>query len=122
MRLLLIFIFTALIFTSPVPASGEEKGVMEKAGEVVDRGIENTKDFFSDSAITTRVKTRLLRDDYVSGFDVKIATREGVCSVNGEVESEKLARRVMGIVRATKGVKSARNRLVVVKRSRSTVK
>ncbi|VAX24816.1 hypothetical protein MNBD_NITROSPINAE03-2074 [hydrothermal vent metagenome] len=120
MRLLLIFIFTAFALTGP--ASGEEKGVMEKAGKAVDRGIENTKEFFSDSSITTRVKTRLLRDDYVSGFDIKIATTEGSCSVKGEVESEKLARRVMGIVRATKGVKNARNHLVVVKRSLSTVK
>jgi len=122
MRLLLILIFTALIFTSPFSASGAEKGVMEKAGEVVDRGIEQTRDFFSDSAITTRIKTRLLRDDYVSGFDIKIGTKEGFCSVKGEVESEKLAMRVMGIVRSTKGVKGAKNHLVVVKRSRSTVK
>ncbi|VAX25067.1 hypothetical protein MNBD_NITROSPINAE04-2419 [hydrothermal vent metagenome] len=120
MRLLIIFIFAAFVFTGP--AYGEGKGVMEKAGETIDRGIENTKDFFSDSAITTRVKTRLLKDDYVSGFDIKISTKDGVCSVKGEVESEKLARRVMGITRSTKGVKSAKNHLVVVKRSRSAVK
>lgn len=122
MRLLLIFILAVFTLTGPAPAFGGEKGVMGKAGDVIGRGVEKTKDFFSDSTITTRVKARLLRDDYVSGFDIKISTKDGVCSVKGEVENEKLASRVMGIVRATKGVKSATNELVVVKRSRSAVK
>jgi osmotically-inducible protein OsmY len=122
MRVLIVFTFAVFLLTNPSLSSGDEKGALEKAGAAMDRGIEKTKDYFGDSAITSRVKTRLVKDDYVSGFYIKISTKVGACSVSGEVANEKLATRVMEIVRATKGVKSATNGLLIVKKTLSTVR
>ncbi len=124
MRFFILAGLAAFLFTGNVSFAGEEKekGAMERAGSAIDSGVQKTKDFFSDSAITTRVKTRLFRDDYVSGLHTKIKTKNGICIVSGEAESEKLARRVMDIVRATRGVKGAENHMIIVTKTSSQVK
>ncbi len=103
-------------------ATDEEKGPMERTGEYIDdsveAGVETTKEFFSDSAITTRVKQRLLRDEHVSVFDIGITTKHGNVIVEGEVASEKLAERAMEIVLSTKGVRSAENHITIEKQAK----
>ena len=113
--------------TSPAlnPAFAEhekEHGAMEKAGAYVDDSIQSAKDLVTDSATTTRIKKRLFNDEYVSGFDIKITTREGVVIVEGNVESEALAQRAMDIVTATKGVTNAENHMKVVTTIHSNAK
>ncbi len=93
---------------------------MEKAGEFLDKGLEKGADFFSDSAVTARIKKRLFTDDKVSGFDIKITTRDGNVIVEGEIDSEELAKRALEIVRNTQGVKSAENHMTLISKSSSS--
>lgn len=126
MRFILTIILAVLVFSaaaSPVMADDQaEPGPIEKAGAFIDSGFNKTKSYFTDTAITSRVKNRLIRDEYISGFDIKVSTSQGTVTVTGEVDGENMARRVMAIVRATEGVQDARNELTVVTRASSTVR
>lgn len=126
MRFILTIILAVLVFSaaaSPAMAGGQaEPGPIEKAGAFIDSGFNKTKNYFTDTAITSRVKNRLIRDEYISGFDIKVSTSQGAVTVSGDVDGEDMARRVMAIVRATEGVKDARNELTVVTRTSSTVR
>lgn len=117
-RGLLALVLAALAM--PCAAWAEEKGAAEKAGAAIDRGLENTKEYLSDSAVTARVKKRLLQDPKVSGFDVKVSTQDGVVTLTGDLESEESVARVLAITRATEGVKQAVNRMMIVIRAPST--
>ena len=107
-----------ILLACPTPslAGEKEESAMERAGAAIDAGMERTREFFSDAAITTRLKKRLLRDEYVSGFDIKVTTSGGHVTLSGDVDSEKMARRALKIARATKGVRSVANEMYIVTR------
>ncbi len=65
------------------------------AGEVV-----------TDSWITTKVKSQLVVDDDVSGFDISVETREKVVYLSGEVETQSQVSHAVEIAEQTEGVKS----------------
>jgi len=124
MRLLLAAGLVAALAVTGAAAGEEakEKGTVEKAGAYIDQGLESARDLFSDSAITTRIKKRLVDDPVVPGLNVKITTRNQIVIVEGEVDSEDIARRTMDIVRATEGVKDAENHLRIVIKKPSRVR
>lgn len=63
------------------------------AGEVV-----------NDSWITTKVKSKLLADGNVSGFDISVETRDNVVHLSGEVETQSQVDHAVSIARDTEGV------------------
>ena len=58
----------------------------------------------SDGWITTKVKTKLLADQEVSGFDISVETREGVVHLSGEVETQSQVSHAVEIAEETEGV------------------
>jgi len=92
---------------------------MERVGAAIDEGLEATKEFFSDSAITARVKKRFVRDEQVSAFDIRVATYDGLVILEGEAPSEDVAQRAVDIAKATKGVKNVENRIWIVRKAPS---
>ncbi len=113
-------IVLGLIFAGPAMADSNDEGAFNRAGKSIDSGIKKTKEFFTDSAITGRVKKRLSRDDYVSVFNFNITTSKGVVTVKGETDSEKIAQRVIDITRATKGVKEVENQIMIISKAPSS--
>lgn len=108
----LVILFLATL--SPAhQEKGADAGPMEKAGAAADQGVEATKRYLRDAAITARVKHRLFADDEISLLKLKVLTRDGVVFVNGTVASHKIAERIMEIVRSTEGVVRAKNKLNV---------
>lgn len=101
------------------PAFAGDEGPMERVGKAIDEGVESARDFLNDAAITTRVKKKLIRDEYVSGFDIDVTTIDGRVTLEGSAPSEEVAQRAVDIARATKGVKSVDNRLWIVTRTPS---
>lgn len=63
------------------------------AGEVV-----------NDSWITTKVKSKLVADGDVSGFDISVETRNNVVHLSGEVETQAQVDHAVSIARDTEGV------------------
>ena len=70
---------------------------------------ESTGQFVDDSAITTKVKTKLLDDPMVSGLDISVETYKGIVQLSGFVNSESEKKQAEVISEGTDGVRSVKN-------------
>jgi hyperosmotically inducible protein len=87
-------------------ASGEPKSEAQTAPTTIGTEID-------DTAITTKVKTALLADDYVKGLDIKVETRKGVVQLSGYVDSQEQINKAIAITKGIKGVKHVDNKMMV---------
>ena len=70
--------------------------------------------YVKDSAITAKVKTKLLAKHMAMLSDVRVDTdRDGNVWLSGKVQSEKASQLAEQIARETSGVRSVHNRIVV---------
>ena len=74
---------------------------------------ETTGQYFNDSAITSRIKAKLLEDQALQGFQIKVDTYRGHVILSGFVDRASQVRQATRIARRTRGVVSVRNDLVV---------
>jgi hyperosmotically inducible protein len=66
-----------------------------------------------DAAISTQVKTRLLRDKHVRGLDVNVDTRNNRVTLWGHVPNQLTAERAVLLARRTKNVEAVVSHLEV---------
>jgi hyperosmotically inducible protein len=64
-----------------------------------------------DSVITARVKTMLLSDTDIKGFDFKVDTRKGVVQLSGFVDNQIQADRAITLAQRVEGVQSVSNKV-----------
>ena len=88
------------------PAPGEPKSEAQTAPTTIGTEID-------DTAITTKVKTALLADDYVKGLDIKVETRKGVVQLSGYVDSQEQIDKAVAITKDIKGVKHVDNKMML---------
>lgn len=62
-----------------------------------------------DTVVTAKVKSALLADPDIKGFDIKVETRKGVAQLSGFVDNPAQIDRVIAAARAVEGVKSIEN-------------
>jgi osmotically-inducible protein OsmY len=93
-RLLAIFALTALL--AGCAGAGSSTGL-----------------YVDDSVITSKVKARLYKDKTTSGWDIKVATKDGVVQLSGFVKSEEEKAKAGELAKGVKGVKSIANDLIV---------
>ncbi len=74
---------------------------------------ETTGQYFHDAAITSKIKTGILKDQALQGFQIKVDTYRGHVLLSGFVNRASQVRQAMRIARETPGVVSVRNDLVV---------
>jgi len=74
---------------------------------------ESTGEFFDNSLITAKVKTKLINDKITGGFSIKVRTYKGVVQLNGYVNSELEKKHAAVIVSKINGVKGIKNALVI---------
>jgi osmotically-inducible protein OsmY len=67
-------------------------------------GSPSTGSLFTDSWITTQIKTAYLNDEIVSGFSIHIETVDGKVYLQGIVKSSEQRYRAKDLARNTKGV------------------
>lgn len=95
----------------------EVGGSAEKADaattEKAKSAAEKAEQAVSDAWITTKVKSSLLYDERVSGFNVDVDTRKGVVTLSGGVESDEEKARAEDLAKSTVGVLSVKNQLEV---------
>jgi hyperosmotically inducible protein len=70
-----------------------------------------------DSLITSRVKTRLFSDEFVSGLKIDVDTVKQVVILTGVLGTASERRIAGDIARATPGVLRVENQLIVEKKS-----
>jgi hyperosmotically inducible protein len=74
---------------------------------------ESPESYVSDSWITSKVKSALLADPLVSGFDVQVETYKGIVQLSGFVNSREQADEAVKVARSIKGVKGVENRMTI---------
>ncbi|NNF67179.1 MAG: BON domain-containing protein [Gammaproteobacteria bacterium] len=86
-------------------------------GYVVGKDDRRVGTIIDDGAITTSVKTKLIRSKYVSAVKVDVDTRDGIVTLNGTVDSYVAREQAEILATDTKGVKSVINKLEVAPKS-----
>jgi osmotically-inducible protein OsmY len=76
---------------------------------------ESTGEYVDDSVVTTKIKSLLLKDEFLKSFHIRVKTYRGVVQLSGSVDSPKTINRAGQIASSVNGVKSVKNNLVVEK-------
>ena len=76
-------------------------------------GKETTGDYVDDSVITTKVKSLIVKDELLKGFEIGVETRKGVVQLSGWVGSQRAIDKAVQIAQSVKGVHSVKNSLTV---------
>lgn len=74
---------------------------------------ERASEYFDDTTITTKVKTKLFDDPQTSGFAITVKTYKGTVQLSGFVNSDKEKDRAGELAKAVPGVKDVKNDLIV---------
>jgi osmotically-inducible protein OsmY len=83
----------------------------EKTGDAMDR----TGDAAANAVLTTKVKTKFLADDDVSGLKIDVDSNNGVVTLTGTVPTAAEKALALKLAKETEGVKSVVDRLKVGK-------
>jgi len=70
---------------------------------------ESTGEYFSDSWITTKVKTALVDDPQVKATEVNVETFKGQVQLSGFVSSDAAMRQAVKVAQGIQGVTAVRN-------------
>ena len=68
---------------------------------------------FSDAGITASVKSKLLADSEIKGFQVNVDTHKGVVTLHGRVATRSARRKATSLAREVDGVKAVENELKI---------
>ena len=92
----------AVILAAALAAGGGLPQSAYAGGHETDR---SAGEVMSDSWITTKVKSKLVADRKVSGFDIQVETRDGVVKLSGQVNDQSEVSHAIELARSTEGVK-----------------
>jgi osmotically-inducible protein OsmY len=70
---------------------------------------ESTGQYIDDSVITTKVKSEIVEDLSLKGFQINVKTYKGVVQLSGFVDSRANINKATDIARRVEGVKSVKN-------------
>lgn len=74
---------------------------------------ESTGEYLDDTAITAKVKTKLIGDHTISGFAISVETFRGRVILSGFVNSQAQVDRAVALAREVPGVREVQSALVI---------
>lgn len=74
---------------------------------------QSTGEYIDDSAITSKVKTKLFNDPVTGGWQITVITKNRVVQLAGFVKTSKEKDRASELASSVPGVKSVMNNLVI---------
>lgn len=74
---------------------------------------QSTGQYFDDSVITSKVKTLLLKDEKLKGFQIKVETFNGVVQLSGFVDNKQTIEKAGQIAKNVAGVQAVKNNLIL---------
>jgi hyperosmotically inducible protein len=100
----------SVVGTSGSKAAGEAGTAIERS--LAQAGSEATA-FFSDTALTTKITSKMSLDDHVEARNIRVSTSGGVVTLSGTARSSEERARAVALARDTKGVKSVIDKITV---------
>jgi osmotically-inducible protein OsmY len=82
-------------------------------GCAVQRGQETVGEYVDDATITTALKAKFVENKDVDASSIKVETLNGTVMLSGFAKNDREKTKAEEIARASKGVKSVRNGIVV---------
>lgn len=73
----------------------------------------STGEYVDDSVITTKIKSRLAKDDFLKSFRISVETYKGAVQLSGRVNTQVAVDKAGQIASSVKGVQSVTNDLIV---------
>ncbi len=95
--------------------SGEGREAARDADANTGDTTDRAGDAVGDAALTTKVKTKFLADNDISGLKIDVDSNNGVVTLTGNVPTAAGKALALKVARSTDGVKSVVDRLKVVK-------
>lgn len=92
-------------------ADAKTDEAQRKAGDATDRAGDAT----ANAALTTKVKSKFLADDDISGLKIDVDSNNGVVTLTGTVPTAAEKTRALRVAKETEGVKSVIDRIKVGK-------
>lgn len=83
----------------------------DSAGESVKHAYRATVDKIDDAALTTNVKTKLLKDPITRHYTIQVHSDQGQVTLQGSVDSPATAARAQSLASNVNGVSSIKNEL-----------
>jgi osmotically-inducible protein OsmY len=74
---------------------------------------ESTGQYVDDSVVTSKVKTAIVNDLALKGFQISVKTYQGVVQLSGFVDSAQNANKAADLARGVNGVTDVKNDLIV---------
>lgn len=97
----------------PSPGQQMKQGA-QQIGQGVKHAASDAGQAVSDSAITTKVKSKLTANQGLSSFDIHVETTNGIVTLSGTVNQASARDLAERIARDTDGVKGVNNNIKVV--------
>lgn len=98
--------FTVIILSATLP-------MMQACAPTATR--QSTGEYLDDTAITTKIKTKLLGDPTISGFAITVETFRGRVILSGFVNSQAQVDRAIALAREVPGVREVQPSALMVK-------
>lgn len=83
-------------------------------GYIVGKDERSMEQIAKDVVITTSVKTALLRDSQIHGFDINVDTHQGVVTLRGHVENKSQYERARKLSQSVKDTKQVKMELKII--------
>jgi osmotically-inducible protein OsmY len=77
---------------------------------------ESAGDYMDDTAISTKIKASLIKDQELKGFDIHVDTDHGIVHLTGTVDTSVQKADAVRIAKTTSNVKDVVNDIVVAKK------
>ncbi|WFQ79559.1 BON domain-containing protein [Xenorhabdus sp. SF857] len=90
---------------------------LDSAGNQIDNSLQKANTYLDDSAITAKVKEKLLEHKGINSHDISVKTEKGVVHLSGFVKNKHQAAKIVKIVHGIKGVKSVKSTIEIKKQS-----
>jgi osmotically-inducible protein OsmY len=91
--------------------------VIDRAGDAARTQAADAAKSLDDTALTARVKSKLIAEAGSAGLAIDVSTTGGVVTLQGTVDAAEVRERVARAASGVDGVKSVENRLVVARGS-----
>ncbi|OKP01660.1 BON domain-containing protein [Xenorhabdus eapokensis] len=113
--LLAVVLGSALVSGSALAADLSVGKTLENTGQQIDNSLQKADAYLDDSAITAKVKEKLLKHKGINSHDISVKTEKGVVHLSGFVKNKHQAAKIIKIVHGIKGIKSVKSTIEIKK-------